>query len=230
MLSWAKTGIHWLGNDARMVAGNPSTHVMPPSYEALLARPTVSNDMTQLTKKALAASLKNLLAQKPLDKITVIDVAKDCEVNRQTFYYHFHDIYDLVEWTFLNEAARALGSDKTYETWQQGFLKIFDYILENKALIRNVYHSAGREHLAQYLYRETYQLLMDVVREKAGGLPAREDEIAFIAHFYKYAFAGILLEWIRDGMMQEPADVIEKLSGLIQGNMEAALERYSAGR
>ncbi|MDR3364083.1 MAG: TetR/AcrR family transcriptional regulator [Clostridiales Family XIII bacterium] len=186
--------------------------------------------MAQITKKALAASLKNLLAQKTLDKITVIDIVKDCEVNRQTFYYHFHDIYDLVEWTFLNEATRALGPDKTYETWQQGFLKIFGYALENKTLIKNIYHSAGRGHLTQYLYRETGHLLMDVVRGKAEGLPVREDEMAFIADFYKYAFAGILLEWIRDGMMQEPADAIEKLSVLIQGNMEAALERYSAGR
>jgi probable dihydroxyacetone kinase regulator len=186
--------------------------------------------MTQITKKALAASLKKLLTQKTLGKITVIDIAKDCGVNRQTFYYHFHDIYDLVEWTFLNEAAHALGSSKTYETWQQGFLKIFNYILENKALIKNLYHSAGREPLVRYLYRETHHLLMDVVREKAGGLPVREGELAFIAHFYKYAFAGILLEWVRAGMMQEPADVIEKLSVLIQGNMEAALERYSAGR
>ncbi|MDR3305968.1 MAG: TetR/AcrR family transcriptional regulator C-terminal domain-containing protein, partial [Clostridiales Family XIII bacterium] len=101
--------------------------------------------MTQITKQALAASLKKLLTQKTLGKITVIDVANDCGVNRQTFYYHFHDIYDLVEWTFLHEASRALGSDKTYETWQQGFLKIFDYILENKTMIKNIYHSAGRE-------------------------------------------------------------------------------------
>jgi len=186
--------------------------------------------VTQITKKALAASLKNLLRLRTLDKITVVDVARDCEVNRQTFYYHFHDIYDLLEWTFLHEATRALGADKTYETWQQGFLNIFGYILDNKALIGNIYHSAGREQLVQYLYHETHHLLMDVVRKKAEGLPVHEDEMTFIAQFYKYAFVGILLEWIRAGMMQKPVDIVEKLSVLIQGNMEATLERYSAGR
>ena len=45
--------------------------------------------MSQTTKRALAASLKKLLLEKPLDKITVIDIVEDCEVNRQTFYYHF---------------------------------------------------------------------------------------------------------------------------------------------
>ncbi|MEG1430525.1 MAG: TetR family transcriptional regulator, partial [Oscillospiraceae bacterium] len=64
--------------------------------------------MSQTTKKALAASLVRLLSEKPLDKITVVDIAEDCEVNRQTFYYHFQDIYDLVEWYFMSETTKAL--------------------------------------------------------------------------------------------------------------------------
>jgi AcrR family transcriptional regulator len=65
------------------------------------------------------------LLQKPLDKITVIDIVTDCGVNRQTFYYHFQDIYDLIEWLFLDEASVALAGQKTYETWEQGFLARF---------------------------------------------------------------------------------------------------------
>ena len=53
--------------------------------------------MSQVTKRALEASLKNLLLQKPLNKITINDIAEDCGINRMTFYYHFKDIYDLVE-------------------------------------------------------------------------------------------------------------------------------------
>ena len=65
--------------------------------------------MSQTTKRALSASLKKLLAKKPLDKITVTDIAEDCEVGRQTFYYHFQDIYDLMEWTFTEETSREIG-------------------------------------------------------------------------------------------------------------------------
>ena len=54
--------------------------------------------MSQVTKRALEASLKHLLLQKPLNKITINDIAEDCGINRMTFYYHFKDIYDLVEW------------------------------------------------------------------------------------------------------------------------------------
>ena len=55
--------------------------------------------MSQITKRALEASLKNMLLQKPLDKITINNIPKDCGINRMTFYYHFKDIYDLVEWS-----------------------------------------------------------------------------------------------------------------------------------
>ena len=63
--------------------------------------------MSQMTKRALVASLKELMAEKPLDKITVTDLTEHCGVNRMTFYYHFKDIYDLVEWACVEEATRA---------------------------------------------------------------------------------------------------------------------------
>ena len=78
--------------------------------------------MSQVTKRALEASLKNLLLQKPLSKITISDITEDCGINRMTFYYHFKDIYDLVEWSCQEDASKALAGNKTYETWQQGFL------------------------------------------------------------------------------------------------------------
>ena len=66
--------------------------------------------MSELTKRALEQSLKNLLLQKPLNKITISDIADDCGINRMTFYYHFKDIYDLVEWSCQEDAAKALAT------------------------------------------------------------------------------------------------------------------------
>ena len=65
--------------------------------------------MSQVTKRALEQSLKNLLLKKPLTKITINDIAEDCGINRMTFYYHFKDIYDLVEWSCLEDAKSALA-------------------------------------------------------------------------------------------------------------------------
>ena len=119
--------------------------------------------MSQMTKRALVASLKELMAEKPLDKITVTDLTEHCGVNRMTFYYHFKDIYDLVEWACVEEATRALAGKKTYDTWQQGFLQILQSLQKDKVFYINVYHSISREYIEQYLYKLTYDLMIGVV-------------------------------------------------------------------
>ena len=79
--------------------------------------------MPNTTKAALEESLKRLLLKKPLDKITITDITTDCGISRMAFYYHFKDIYDLVEWSCL-EDAKERCREKTYDTWQEGILQI----------------------------------------------------------------------------------------------------------
>lgn len=186
--------------------------------------------MSEITKRALAASLKQLLTKKPLDKITVVDIAEDCGVNRQTFYYHFQDIYDLVDWIFLDETSKALEGKKNYSTWQQGFLQIFYYVQENRALVANVYHSVSRERVEQYLYQVTYDLLYGVVEEASAGLSVREEDKKFIADFYKFAFVGLMLDWIAHAMRENPKEIVDRLAILIHGDIVRALEKFSADR
>lgn len=71
--------------------------------------------MSNTTKQDLEASLKKVMLQKPLDKITISDITSDCGISRMAFYYHFKDIYDLVEWSCLEDAKRALHGKKTYD-------------------------------------------------------------------------------------------------------------------
>lgn len=181
--------------------------------------------MSELTKRALEQSLKNLLLQKPLNKITISDIADDCGINRMTFYYHFKDIYDLVEWSCQEDAAKALAGKKTYETWQQGFEQIFEAVLANKPFIMNVYHSVSREQVENYLYRITYDLLEGVVEEQAQGMSVRQEDKAFIATLYKYMFVGLMLDWIKSDMKGDPALIVERLEQVIHGSVSAALGR-----
>jgi probable dihydroxyacetone kinase regulator len=182
--------------------------------------------VSKITKKALAASLKKLLAERPLDKITVIDIVNDCEVNRQTFYYHFQDIYDLLEWVYLNEATKALDGKNTYDTWQQGFYYIFEYVQSNREFVLNTYNSVSRDYLENFLYKETYALLIGVIEEKAKGMQIKQSDKDFIANFYKYAFVGLMLDWIRKGMKENPSYIIEHLNILIHGDVSKALKKF----
>ena len=186
--------------------------------------------MSQVTKRALEASLKSLLLQKPLSKITVTDIAEDCGINRMTFYYHFKDIYDLVEWCCQEDASRALAGKKTYETWQQGLLQIFEAVRENKPFILNVYRSVSREQVENYLYKVTYALLDGVVEEQAQGMSVRQEDKAFLATLYQYMFVGLMLDWIKSDMKEDPQAIVSRLELAIHGNIRAALERLRADK
>lgn len=182
--------------------------------------------MSQTTKRALAASLKTLLLQKPLSKITINDIAEDCGISRMTFYYHFKDIYDLVEWVCVEDAARALAGKKTYDTWQEGFLNIFQAVLDNKPFIMNVYRAVGRERVEQYLNPLVHSLVLGVVEEKSAGMTVSQEDKNFIAYFYEYAFIGIVLNWINDNMREDPAVIVERTSRLIHGNVVQGLNAF----
>lgn len=186
--------------------------------------------MSQFTKRALEDSLKHLLLQKPLNKITINDIAEDCGINRMTFYYHFKDIYDLVEWSCLEDAQRALDGKKSYETWQQGFVQIFHAVRENKVFVMNVYRCVNREQVEKYLVPLTDQLIMGVITERAAGMTVREADQQFIAQVYSYAFVGIMLDWIRDDMRADPEELVNRLAMVIRGGITQALERFRTDR
>lgn len=182
--------------------------------------------MSQITKRALEQSLKNLLLKKPLTKITVSDIADDCGINRMTFYYHFKDIYDLVEWSCLEDAKRALDEKKTYETWQQGLLQIFEAAEENKPFILNVYRCVHREEVEKYLQPLVDQLLLGVINEETGNMTIRDEDKQFIAQIYSYIFIGLMLDWIKDDMREDPQPLVDRLARLIKGSMSEALSRF----
>ncbi len=186
--------------------------------------------MAEITKRALAASLKKLVGRMPLDKVTVTDIAEDCGVNRQTFYYHFHDICDLVEWIYTKEASRLLEGKTTGETWQQGMQQIFNYLGENRTFVTATYRSAWLGELSRYLDREVKRLLSGVWMEKAGQALVNPADRDFILCFYTHALTGLVLEWVEDGMPDPKAALASRLEILLPGAFDVALDRFRTDR
>lgn len=179
-----------------------------------------------ITKKALANSLKELMKDISLNKISVKQIVEDCGLNRQTFYYHFQDIFDLIEWIYRTEAVESISQYRSYDTWTDGFYKIFMYIENNKAFCLNTLNSLGRNHLDMYLYAVTNELLMGVVNEVSCNMNVKKEDKKFIANFYTHAFTGLVIQWMKEGMKENPKIIIQKLSELIEGNFIRALQRY----
>ena len=185
--------------------------------------------MSQTTKRALEASLKKLLLQKPLNKITINDITEDCGVNRMTFYYHFKDIYDLVDWIMVEDAAKALEGRQSFENWTDAFLDILRQVQDNKVLVMNVYRSVSREQVEQYLYKLLDPMLRDFVDRSAQGFTVQDADKQFVVDFYKYALVGMALEWIRKDMKTDPVLLTQRLNKLLHGGIRRTLLKFQAG-
>ena len=182
--------------------------------------------MPNTTKAALEESLKRLLLKKPLDKITITDITTDCGISRMAFYYHFKDIYDLVEWSCVEDGTKALQGKKTSESWTEGLTQIFEAVLENKTFIMNVYRNVDRERIENYLFKLTYDLIVGVVEEKSKGLNITEEDKKFIADFYKYGFVGIMLEWIREGMKENIEDLVRMMDLTLHDTVTTSIHNF----
>ena len=186
--------------------------------------------VSQTTKRALEASLKKLLFQKPLNKITINDITEDCGVNRMTFYYHFKDIYDLVDWILVEDASKILEGRQSFETWNEAFLDILHQLQENKTLVLNVYRSVGREQVEQYLYKLLDPTLKEYADRECKDITVQDADKQFVVDFYKYALVGMTLEWIRRDMKTDPAAMTERLGTMIHGDLRRALCRLASNR
>ena len=183
--------------------------------------------MSDITKKALEQSLKKLLLKKPLDKITIKDLTEDVGMSRMSFYYHFKDIYDLVEWACIHDAKQALQGNRTYDTWQEGLTSIFEAVLQNKPFILNVYHTTTQDSIERFLFSSVHDLVLSVVQEKAKGIDIKEDQIEFIANFYKYSFVGIMLEWIAKGMSENYHEIVSNMAKTLHGSIANSISNFT---
>ena len=186
--------------------------------------------MSQTTKRALEASFKKLLLEKPLNKITINDITEDCGVNRMTFYYHFKDIYDLVDWILAEDAAKAMEGRRGFGTWSEAYLDVLRQLQDNKTLVLNVYRSVGREQVEQYLYRLLDPILKDFADSECHDITVQDADKQFVVDFYKYALVGMTLEWIRRDMKTEPAVMVERMGRMLQGDLRRALCRLASNK
>ena len=181
--------------------------------------------MPNAMKYALAQSLKKLLSTRKLDKITVKDIAEDCGVNRQTFYYYFRDIYDLLEWNFCDATERLIRSGLDHGDWRSGVKAVTEYLQENRTLVWNAYHSISHESVSEFLKRTLRPHILSAVREEAKGLewePCQEN-VDFVADIFTLTAAGIVMEWIGTQRMEGTEERLNELFTAMDGSVSLML-------
>ncbi|MDO4677155.1 MAG: TetR-like C-terminal domain-containing protein [Blautia sp.] len=168
--------------------------------------------MSAFTKKAIKSTFLELLNQKTLDKITVKDIVETCGINRNTFYYYYADIYDLLEQLFREEAERVLADSCENSGFYEEFIRTASIVLGYRQAVIHLYNSSRKELLERYLKEVTFALVSRFVKKAAKGHSVTEEDIQYITHFYGYAIIGITMNWIHDKMPPYRENFLKKLS------------------
>ena len=186
--------------------------------------------MSSSTKEALAAALKQLMAFKPIGKITVKDLVEICGVNRQTFYYHFDDVYDLLEWIFEEDANRVLPHKVVVEHWREDVMIFMDYLRENSAFTLNVYNSNSRLYMLRYLEEKMEACIRSFAVIVSQNRNIDRQDFEFVVKFYAKCAIGFISQWLDMGM-QLPAEITtERILTMMENSVENLLARFELPR
>lgn len=184
--------------------------------------------MSNTTKRMLSLSLKKLLAKTTLDNITIQDITDDAEVSRKTFYYHFQDIYALLEWTLSEDYQYLLESKVKRGDWQESIVTLFEYMQENRLIILNAFHSLERDTLEHEVFSILSPLLFDLLNAQPNFKLLNDEDQRFIVSVYGLGVTGLLLRWISTDMLAPSEPLIRQLYRLASGSLDGIIQRFLA--
>ena len=167
--------------------------------------------MAQTTKEAIAAALRRLLTQKPLSKITVTDIARECKVSRHTFYYHFRDVRDLLEWIYRTQETQP--PEGVRSNWRQGMAALFHRLQEDREVVESTLRCGSRDCLLPSLCQWTQPLSQALVAETCENLSHTHRES--LVCFYQHGLAGVALDWVEAGMRRDPTEILADLESVL---------------
>lgn len=179
----------------------------------------------QYTRNKICDVFIHMLNQRPLSKITVKEVVAECGINRNTFYYYYANLYEVLTELFQLELEKVIKGYNDTLSWEESFLVAADFALKNKKAIYHVYNSIQREELETYLYHTAGNVMKRYVERIANGMPVSEEDKLLISTFYQSALTQMLLHWIHSGMKEEPGQMIRRIGFLFDGNIALSLQR-----
>ena len=186
--------------------------------------------VSEQTKLQLAAALKILMAQKSMDKITIAELTSLCNIRRQSFYYHFEDIYDLLRWMIENEAISLLKQQEGALLWKEGLLQLFRYLEENRTVCLCALKSVGRDHLRRFFEADIYAIIHRTIEQLTENIGVHSNldsfvDVEMLTHFYVVALAGMIESWLLGEIDRTPEQLIQFVDIILNDQINGAAAR-----
>lgn len=165
--------------------------------------------MAHSTRNDLSCALRRLLSERSLDKITVQNIADLAGVSRKTFYYHFQDVYDLLEWMLEQDRSFLEPQQSDRDAWRTAVANLLDFCLENRDMIQNLFRSISRDTLDRYTYSILLKSLKDYASYQSSVRNLTEKQTEALLQFTAHGLQGLLLSWIDSGLRTPRDELIE---------------------
>lgn len=161
---------------------------------------------SNITKKALAKALKELMEEKSFEKINIGDICERCEMNRKSFYYHFKDKYDLVNWIFDMEFITVVHTHGHKNTWEMMKL-VCEFFYENRNFYRKALSIKGQNSFSEHFRDILFPLISNRFRETLDEKEVQEFQVTFISDAIVMAFQ----RWIVENKEMSPEEFVEQM-------------------
>ena len=182
--------------------------------------------MAKQTQKFIMSTFMQLLENESLDKITVRDIVEECEINRNTFYYHYSDIYDLLDDVFRVEAEKFLEQDvDDNTTFGEEYARAAQFVLKYRKAILHIYDSKKRDVLENYLETLAFSFVNRFVKKESEGYVLSDDDVDYITGFYTHAIVGNTIEWIKRKLPSGQEKFIERTAGTFNATVKDMIEQ-----
>lgn len=179
----------------------------------------------QYTKNLIKSEFLALLEEKSFHNITIAMLAERCEISRNTFYYHYEDIYTLVKEILQDELKKVDEEFNATSSWEESLLHAASFLLDNKKAAQNLFQSIDKEEIDNYLYKICESVIEKYIEEECRSkqIRAKERDKRLVRDFYRAALVGLLDRWVRNRMQDSPDEVIFRIGKLFDGNIERSL-------
>ena len=170
------------------------------------------------TKRKMADALKELMNTTSFEKITVSDITEQCGIHRQTFYYHFQDRYELLDWLVYTELLQPLVTDFSFDNMYAKFLEAFQTMYRDKRFYQGALKINSND-LISYISRIARDQFIGTLRvlgeSNAIEVENAEEDMMF-SEFFGYGLSGVVMSWVQRGMKESPEMMTESIEHLVE--------------
>lgn len=166
---------------------------------------------SNLTKKALAEALKELMQEKPFEKISINDICEKCQMNRKSFYYHFIDKYDLVNWIFDTEFIATVQKTLDEESWLV-IMSMSELLYNNRAFYKKALQIQGQNSFSDHFN----EMMFSIISNRFEGLMKTGNSHEFQTRFFTDAIVLAYKRWIVEDANMTPDVFLEEIRNCLK--------------